>query len=90
VVFHGSEPVIISRRRGRVITVRSVPSRDRFDEYLAMFREMINRDFKPLKKVVVEEINGEQAGDSEHADAFREFGFRDSYKGLVLEKKYWS
>ncbi len=37
-----------------------------------------------VRRLVIERINGEPAGESDEAAALRSVGFRDSYRGLVL------
>jgi hypothetical protein len=50
---------------------------------------MLDRNFQPLLRVVVERINGVDAARSPYADAFRiGFGVDVDLKNLVLFRRY--
>ena len=87
-VFHGINPVMVLRRNGKDITVMVPPDHLRMDGYLAVFRDLLNRDFNPPKRINVETINGIKATVSGYRDVFVRYGFVDDYSCLTLRRKY--
>ncbi|MCP4346922.1 MAG: ATP-dependent helicase, partial [Desulfobacterales bacterium] len=87
-VFHGTELVIISRRNGKLLDIKTAPDSPFLQEYLAFFKVLLNRQFNPVRHVIVEKINDEPAAKSEYVKPFKEFGFAETYKGLELRRLY--
>ena len=87
-VYRGSRLVLVSRRLGRSIDVRVEPGDPQLEEHLSLFRDLLAREFDPPAKIIVEEISGEPALSSPHAEALRRFGFKASRTGLELWKEY--
>ncbi len=87
-VYHGARLVMVSRRLGRAVEVQVSPGEPRLPDYLALFRDLVQRDFNPLSRVIVETINGGPAVKSPFADAFRKVGFRASHATLELWREY--
>jgi ATP-dependent Lhr-like helicase len=88
-VFHGSRIVLESRRSGKTL-VFYVPECDPdLQCYLGLFHHMLSRNFQPMRRVVVEQINGVDAAQSSYADAFRiGFDVDVDFKNLVLFRRY--
>jgi len=87
-VYHGSRLVLISKRLGKALDIR-VPSDDpHLLEYLAFFKNLLGREFRPLTRISVEEINGGPALASDYERALRAFGFRPSRTTLDLWREY--
>jgi ATP-dependent Lhr-like helicase len=87
-VYHGSRLVLVSKRLGTSLDIR-VPADDpHLQEYFGLFKDLLGREFRPLSKVIVEEINGEPALSSAYAEALRTFGFTKARTGLELWRGY--
>ncbi len=56
-VFHGSRPVFISRRKGRQLTFHVAPDHEHIHEYLVGLRHLLFRDYAPLRRLTIETIN---------------------------------
>ena len=87
-VYHGVRLVLVSRRYGKELEILVAPGDPRFPEYLSFFRVLLAREFNPLKRIFVELVNGEPAQASPYAEALKEFGFQNAYKGLELWRRY--
>jgi len=55
---------------------------------LNFWEMLLCREQKPLKKILLEQINEEPAAESEYAESFREQGFQVSGDKLILRRKY--
>lgn len=86
--FRGEKPVVIANRNGKSLEILAPPGSPFLSEALSFFKTMLTRDFNPMRAAIVEEINGVRARDSEHAPALLDFGFKKSYKGLELLRRY--
>jgi ATP-dependent Lhr-like helicase len=88
-VFHGHRIVLESRRSGKTLVFYVPASAPDLQRYLGLFHHMLNRTFQPMRRVVVEKINGVDAARSPHADAFRiGFDVDVDFKNLVLFRRY--
>ncbi|HSB51820.1 MAG TPA: hypothetical protein VLD40_04110, partial [Dissulfurispiraceae bacterium] len=87
-VYHDTRLVVVSRRYGRELLINVGPDDARLREYLSFFTVLLSRDFNPLKRILIEKINGRPTRTSAYRDRLREFGFHDSYKGLELVRSY--
>lgn len=87
-VYHGSRLVIVSKRLGKSLEIRVEPEDARLPEYFALFKDLLSREFDPLRKIIVEEINGGSALRSPFAEAMKQFGFRSARNALELWKEY--
>jgi len=85
-VYQGKKPVLISRRNGRVLEFFVAPEDPHISPYLSFFKVLLTREFQPEKRILVEEINGKPALESEYAKALQEFGFTGYHKGWELER----
>ncbi len=84
-VYRGKDLVVISRGNGKRLTFR-VPERDpHLQEYLGFLRNLLTRRFQPVRRVLIETINGEKAARSPYVDALRtSFDVSVDYKNVVL------
>jgi ATP-dependent Lhr-like helicase len=89
-VFQGRTLVLVSRRRGRELSVRVRPDASRFTEYLSFMRILTSRDARPMSAVHVETINGEPALSSPYKNRFIEAGFIEDYRRLSYVARPWS
>jgi ATP-dependent helicase Lhr and Lhr-like helicase len=87
-VYHGSRLVLISKRLGRALDIRVEPDDPNLREYFAFFKDLLGREFRPLTRISVEEINGMPALGSDYERALRAFGFRPSRTTLDLWREY--
>jgi ATP-dependent helicase Lhr and Lhr-like helicase len=87
-VYHGSRLVLIAKRGGKGLDILVPPGDPRLAEYFVLFKDLLAREFNPVRKVVIEAINGEPAAGSPYAEALRRFGFRSARSGLELWKEY--
>ena len=87
-VYHGVRLVLVSRRYGKELEFGVPPGDLQIPEYLSFFRVLLTREFNPLKRVLVERVNGKPAAASPYAEALKSFGFQGAYKGLELWRRY--
>jgi ATP-dependent Lhr-like helicase len=87
-VYHGSRLVLVSKRRGQEVELRTGPEDPSLLEYLRFYTIMLKRDVAPRKSIRVERINGVAARESPYKEMFLEYGFLEEYKGLVLRAGY--
>ncbi len=88
IVFHGSRKVVVSRSSFKKIDIFVTPDDPLLPEYLNFFKEHLARQFDPVKKIFIEEINSESALKSPYLQAFKKIGFKSHYKGLELWKNF--
>ncbi|MCP4749849.1 MAG: DEAD/DEAH box helicase [Proteobacteria bacterium] len=81
-VFRGAELVVLSERNGKSLTFRVPPDDPRLQEYLCSLHHLLRRRFQPLKQIIVETINGEDAAHSDYVSALR-----TSFEVLIEFKK---
>jgi ATP-dependent helicase Lhr and Lhr-like helicase len=63
-VYHGSRLVLVSQKNGGSLDFLVAPNDSHLTEYFGVLRHMLGRQFQPLRRIVVETINGEPASDS--------------------------
>jgi ATP-dependent Lhr-like helicase len=83
-VYHGSRLVMVAKRLGKGLDIFSAPGDRHLPEYFHLFKDLLNREFKPAQKILVETINNEPALISPYSEALRQFGFRSSRNALEL------
>lgn len=88
IVFHGSKKVVVSRSSFKKIEIFVPPDDALLPEYFMFFKEHLSRQFDPVKKIFIEEINDESALKSPYIQAFKKIGFKSHYKGLELWKNF--
>lgn len=71
VVFRGKDPVLISQRKGGQLTFRMPPDDPRLGEYLVILQHLLNREFSPQRRLIVESINGDPAPQSPYLPALQ-------------------
>lgn len=88
IVFHGSNPVLISRKKGKEIEFRVKPDDPDIQHYAGFFRFLINRKTNPLKSVRIEKINDLPVSKSPYCDSLVQAGFQKDYNRLILRGGY--
>ena len=68
-VFHGEHPVLLSRRRGKELTIEAAPDDPRLPDYVEPLKNLLAREFQPASSIEVETINGEPARKSDYLAA---------------------
>jgi ATP-dependent Lhr-like helicase len=71
-VYRGSQLVVVSQRSGRNLNIMAPPDDERLPEYLEFLRHLLTREYAPLRRIIIETINGEPAPQSPYLPAFRQ------------------
>ena len=79
---------MVIQKNGKAITFHVEPGVPHMPEYLSLFKTLLQRDFNPLKKIIIETINDEPASKSPYADDLRAFGFERNTTRLELWRQY--
>jgi ATP-dependent Lhr-like helicase len=88
-VYRGSEVVMTSNRNGKEIEIRVKPEDEDLLSILSVFDHLLNRQFQPLNRIVIETINEESASRSNFLDSFRSlFDVVPDVKHVTLYRKY--
>ncbi|MHB8770810.1 MAG: DEAD/DEAH box helicase [Syntrophales bacterium] len=87
-VYRGGAPVLISYRNGGALEFLIAAADPRLADTLAFCTVLLTRQFSPRKRILVEQINGTPAADSEYAKPLQAFGFTRYPQGLELVRKY--
>ena len=83
-VYHGSRLVMISKRTGKNLEIMVPVDDKRVIEYFVLFKDLLSREFNPVKKIVVETINGEPVLKSPYLEPLKQFGFRSARSAIEL------
>jgi ATP-dependent Lhr-like helicase len=87
-IYHGERLVGISKRNGRDLTFHVPPDAPEWPGYLELFRHLLSRFFQPLKRIVIETINGKMSSESPYVHVFRtSFEVVVDYKNVNLMRK---
>ena len=87
-VFKGKDLKLVSMKNGKELLIHANPDDEHLIEYLAPLKHLLNRQFKPLKKIVIEKINGESAEKNPYVNAFKTvFNVLVEYKKVILYRK---
>ncbi len=87
ICYRGTAPVVIVENSGKVLTIMIPPDDPDIEQSLAPIRNLLEREFSPLKNIAVETVNGEPATKSLYVDVFRRlFDVQIDYKNLILYK----
>ena len=88
-VFHGTELVCTSERRGRRLAFHVAPDHPDLPRYLGFLKALLTRQVRPIRSVTVEQINEEPATSSPYRavleTVFRVSGDRG---GLLLGQRF--
>lgn len=83
-VFRGDKPLLFSKRNGRELDFFTDENDGDSLESLSFFKVLLSREFKPLKSIKVEIVNGVPASESPYKDVLKQAGFRDNYNVFIL------
>ena len=79
--------MIVSKRSVRELEIFVPPDHPSLERYLSFCKALMNRRFNPLRRILVETIKGEKAGESPYARRLKEYGFFADYKGLEMRRE---
>ena len=83
-VFRGAQPFLFSRRNGKDLEFfKNAGNPDTLNS-LYFFKTLLSREFKPLKSIKVETINGIAVSESPYRDILKNAGFRDNFSCYIL------
>jgi len=83
-VFRGARALLHSRRNGKDLTFLIEAEDPEALLSLSFFKTLLTREFKPLKSVKVETVNGRAVAESPYKRVLEEAGFRDNYYSFIL------
>ena len=87
-VYHGIKPVTVSKRSGKELMFHVPPDDPNLPEYMIALRHLLMRKFQPVKRISVETINGEEAGQSPYIPILRtSFDVSVDYKYVILYRR---
>ena len=87
-VYRGGKIILISRKHGRILEIFAEPEDPAIPEYLCPLSHLLQREFRPLRRILVETINGEPAATSPYAEAIRStFDTMSDHKHLTLYRQ---
>jgi ATP-dependent Lhr-like helicase len=87
-VYHGSRLVIISQRNGRILTFNIPPDDPNLPEYLIFLRHLLNRQFQPMRRIIINTINGEKAIESPYLGILKlHFDTLTEGENIILYRK---
>jgi ATP-dependent Lhr-like helicase len=88
IVYRGIEPVMFVENNGKILSIM-LPSDDpNLESCFSVLKFMLEREFSPLTKIIVDTINGEPAMNSPYLDILKKlFDVQVDYKKLILYRK---
>jgi len=87
-VYRGTQLVAVSKRNGKTLAFEAPPDDPNLPEYLGPLHHMLTRQFRPVRRITVETINGEDAARSPYLDVLSTaFDVAIDYRTVVLYRK---
>jgi len=84
-VYRGSVLVLVSQQKGGRLDFHLSPGNPDLPSCFEFFHVMMTRKVQPLRRIVIESINGEPAGRSPYLEAFRaHFDVSVDYRKVTL------
>ena len=88
-VYHGGKLVMESRRSAKTLIFHVPENASHLQSYLGLLHHLLTRRFQPMRRIVIETINGEDASRSPFADALKiSFDVSPDFRNLVLYQKH--
>jgi ATP-dependent Lhr-like helicase len=84
IVCLGPDVACVSRRSYRDLDIAVDPDDERLPAILAFLGEARNRDIDPVRRIILETINGRAASNSAYAPVLKTLGFESDRRRLVL------
>jgi len=89
-VYRGNRLIVLSKRNGKDLTFNVAADNPSLPEYMVFLHHLLTRKFQPIKRVLIETINGEKATQSPYISSFRSFfDVAVDYKNVILYRKMW-
>lgn len=88
IVFHGTRLKVVAKRNGKELLIKAEPDDPALPAYFDFCKTLLAREFNPLKRVMVETVNGLPALKSPYKKALQGIGFTGEYKSLELRRQY--
>jgi ATP-dependent Lhr-like helicase len=87
-VYRGNRLVLVSQRHGKTLNFLTPPDDPQLPSYLGVLRHLLTRPFQPLRRIVIETINEEEAIHSPYVDPLHTaFDVLVDYKGVILYRR---
>lgn len=88
-VYHGEKLVMESRRGAKTLIFHAPENSPHLQSYLGLLHHLLTRRFQPMRRILIETINGEDAAVSPYAEALK-VGFDVSvdFNNLILYEKH--
>ncbi len=87
-VFHGNRLVLVSKGNHKRLEIHEPPDSIHLSRYYQLFKDLVNREFNPVRSVRIEEINDQKAIGSPYGASLKAFGFSSDYKGFELRRSF--
>lgn len=88
-VYHGKELVMESRRNAKELLIHAPEDSSNLQSYFGFLHHLLTRRFQPMRRIVIETINGEDASRSPYGDVLRKgFDLSAEFKQLVLYQRH--
>jgi ATP-dependent Lhr-like helicase len=87
-VYHGEEVVMICRKNCKDVRIHVPPDHPFLPAYCELFKALVNRNFNPVRSIMVETINDIHAASSPYATQLKAVGFTKNYRGLEMVKQF--
>jgi hypothetical protein len=78
---------MVVKRQGKALEIFVEPANAYFREYCMVFKDLLGREFNPLKRISVETINNGPALHSPYVGILKDFGFHSGIASLDLWKQ---
>ncbi len=82
--WRGPQLALIARANGRKLSFGLPPDHPDLPTCLGLFRLLVDRRFRPISHLEIQEIDEQPPLDSPYAEPLLRWGFRREYKSLVL------
>jgi ATP-dependent Lhr-like helicase len=86
-VYQGSRLILVVKRNGKELEFKVEPDFSHLKECLQLFKDLLGRDFNPLKNIVIKKVNNENVLESPFFEPLKTFGFKICFDGLELWRK---
>lgn len=84
-VYRGNDLILISQRKGKALTLHLSADDKDLPAVLAPLHHLLQRALKPVRRIVIETINGEDAAQSAYADVIKsEFETQADHRHITL------
>jgi hypothetical protein len=81
--FAGTRLLLVARKNGAELDIFVPPEDPALGDALGLFELLTSREFRPLSRITVREINGEDPASGPYRAAFEAAGFRADFRSLV-------